>query len=79
MSSDKICVRTLLKSTCIDDKEITSVKYVHLLTTRITATRLRIVYTEKLSRVSHRIDINLKIFSRKGNKLLLNRLGGAEN
>ena len=79
MSSDKICVRTLLKSTCIDNKEITSVKYVHLLTTRITATRLRIIYTEKLSRESCRIDINLKIFSRRDNKLLLNRLGSAEN
>ena len=79
MSNDKICVRTLLKSTCIDNKAITSVKYVHLLTTRITATRLRIIYTEKLSRESRRIDINLKIFSRKDNKLLLNRLGGAGN
>lgn len=79
MSNDKICVRTLLKSICIDNKAITSVKYAHLLTTRITATRLRIIYTEKLSRESRRIDINLKIFSRKDNKLLLNRLGGAGN
>lgn len=77
ISSDKVCVRTLLKSTCIDNETITSVKQVHLLTTRITATRLRIIYTEKLSRESRQIDINLKIFSRKDNKLLLNRLDDA--
>lgn len=77
--SDRICVQTLLKSTCIDFESITSVADVHLATTRMTATRLRIVYVDKMRGEPSHIDINTKIFKREAHKLLLNRLrGGAD-